>query len=252
MFSIEELRKRKGWNRSQLGRATGLDRRFLADLERGIALATPETQKVLRGHGITGLASVGQVLHKKDLRALTLHPYAIPNHSLEAWDRAASSYPRLYRKIDAESLAWLRNYVRADSVLECNLWVRLVLAGGELRLANPHSLGFRKVPVVDELGDVLGERLLPCILLKLDSLEVVFWPQVWLRPDRWSFRVDSLILRTFPNTRWGTIEVNGAGHYHEKDPFRSSQLKLDTIQVVTAEIHSAHLIENLVQRILAM
>ncbi|MBY0371512.1 helix-turn-helix transcriptional regulator, partial [bacterium] len=39
ILTVEELRKRKGWTVSQLGRATGLDRRLLTDLERGIALA---------------------------------------------------------------------------------------------------------------------------------------------------------------------------------------------------------------------
>lgn len=252
MLTIEELRKREGWSVSQLGRATGIDRRLLTDLQRGVALATPKTLELLQLHGITGLASESQVLRKKELRGLMLRPFEAINCNQEAWDRFAQSYSKLFAKVDTYSQAWLRNYVRADSALECYLWVKLLLAGGKLRLASPHACGFRKLPVVDELGDALGERSLPCIHWKHGSLEVVIWPQVSLRPDKWTFRVDGLILRVSPNPRWGPLEVDGPGHSHEKDDFRSSQLLQNTIRLTKADLQSPTFIEDLVQRLLAM
>ncbi len=127
-----------------------------------------------------------------------------------------------------------------------------MLAGGKLRLANPHACGFRKLPVVDELGEALGERLLPCIYWKRGSLEVVIWPQVNLRPDKWTFRVDALVLRVSPNPRWGTMEVDGPGHSYGNDDFRSSQLLQNTIRLTKADIQGTGLIDDLVARLLAL
>jgi len=252
MFTVKELRNRHGWNLSQLGRATGLDRRYLADLERGVTLATPQVRELLSQHGLTALPCTTEVLRKKDLRALPLRPYEYPQYNLEAWDRAAASKPGLYRRIDPKCLAWLRRFVRADSILECDLWVRLLLAGGTRRWANPHECGYRNLPVVDDLGDALGERKLPCIHLKRNGLEVIIWPQVWLRPGKFTFRVDALVLRILPTPHWGALEVDGPGHDFEKDDFRSEQLGQDTIRLNKSDIQNPELVEVVIQRILGL
>jgi len=251
MLTVEELRKRKGWTVSQLGRATGLDRRLLTDLERGIALAKPEVLELLENHGVTGLACTNQVLHKKDLRGLPLRRFERPEYNLEAWDRALQAYPGLFAKLSSQQRAFLKNYVRADSALECYLWVKILLAGGKLRLANPHACGFRKLPVVDETGDALGERLLPCIHWKRGSLEVIIWPQVHLRPDKWTFRVDALILRVSPNPQWCTLEVDGPGHNPSNDDFRSAQLLKETIRLTKEHLQRPTLIGDLAEQLLA-
>lgn len=250
MFSLEELRRRHGWNLSQLGQATGEDRRLLADLERGAALAAPEVAQLLERHGIRGLACASELIQKKEMRPLRLEPYAFPQYNQEAWDRAASYKPQLYRKVNPRSLDWLRRHVRADSALECDLWVKLVLAGGKLRLANPHSCGFRKLPVVDDLGDALADRVLPCIQIKRADIEVLLWPQVSVRPDKWTFRVDALVLRISPRPLWTTLEVDGPGHNHEKDHFRSPQLLQDTVRLSKSEIDNPEVTEKLLQRLL--
>lgn len=252
MLTLEELRNREGWTVSQLGRATGLDRRLLTDLERGVALATPKTLEILQLHGIDGLACESQILRKKALRGLPLRPFETGKYNQEAWARAAQAYSKLFSRLDSYRRAWLRNYVRADSALECYLWVKLLLAGGQLRLANPHACGFRKLPVVDEMGEALGERLLPCIHWKRGSLEVVIWPQVCLRPDKWTFRVDGLVLRASPKPRWGALEVDGAGHNHEKDDFRSSQLLQNLVRLTKADLQSPTFLDELADRLLKM
>lgn len=250
MFSIEELRKRNGWNTSQLGHATGQDRRLLAELERGGTLATPELVELLTSYGVLGLASHSDLIAKRDLRALRLQPYSFPTYNQEAWDRAASYKPELYRKIRPHDLAWLRRYVRTDSALECDLWVILVLAGAKLRLANPHSCGYRNLPIVDDLGMALGERLLPCLHLKRDGLDVIIWPQVSLRPGKWTFRVDGLVLRISPRPHWGGLEADGKGHAHEKDNFRTAQLLHDMVRLSSEEMQHPDLIQILIYKLL--
>lgn len=252
MHSVEELRKRHGWNVTQLGHATGQDRRLLADLERGAALASSEVANLLSKHGILGLACTGDLIQKKELRCLRLEPYAVPHHNREAWERAAGAWPTLYEKLSRRDWNWLVRHVRADSALECDLWVRLVLAGAKLRLANPHSCGFRSLPVVDEQGNALGERVLPCLHVRWKEIEFLVWPQVSMRPNKWTFRVDGLVLRLSPRPHWGVLEADGEGHDHEKDSFRAAQLLQDTVRLSKADIHSPKLIELLTERLLAI
>mgnify|MGYP003588474206 CR=1 FL=1 len=252
MLTIEELRKRKGWNISRLGQSTGLDRRLLADLERGAALATPEVAELLAKHGVRGLACSSELVQKKSLRGLRLEPYAFPYYNQEAWDRASSYKPDLYRSIKPQELDWLRRHVRADSALECDLWVKLLLAGAKLRLLSPLTCGFRDLPVVDDRGAGLAERVLPCLHLKTKEVDVYIWPQVSFRPDKWTFRVDALVLRVSPSPRWCTWEVDGGGHNHAKDNFRSAQLLKDTIRLTKAEIESPRLVEELIRRVLEL
>lgn len=249
MLSVEELRNRNGWNITKLGQATGLDRRLLAELERGAALATPEVAALLAAQGIEGLACSGDLIQKKELRGLRLRPYQVPSYNKEAWNRALKYYRALCLQVPRRSLQWLIRHVRADSALECILWLRLVLAGAKLRLANPHSCGYRGLPLVDEHGNALGERVLPCLHLKEEGLELLIWPQISLRPGKWTFRVDGLLLRVAPEARWGALEVDGAGHDHLKDDFRSAQLLQETIRLAKADVEDVGLVAKLSERI---
>lgn len=252
MNSVEETKKRRGWNTSDLARKIGLDRRRLAELEQGRTLASAEMAKELETQGVLGLASTSNVISKRKLRSLRLRPYDFPEYNKEAWERAAAARPWLYSKLKRRDWYWMVRHIRADSTLECDLWTVLVLAGGKLALLNPHSCGFRLLPVVDEQGDALGERLLPCIHLKTKEIEVIIWPQVSLRPDKWTFRVDGLVLTIAPALNWSILEADGGGHNYEKDSFRSAQLLKDITRLTRAEIDSPHLLQILTKRLLAL
>jgi len=109
--------------------------------------------------------------------------------------------------------------------------------GARPQISNPHVLGFRAWPIVDAEGQLLGERKLAGLMGRLQGLQYVLWPQVLLRPQTLTFRVDGLVfLRRGRRTVWCIVEFDGPGHRPEQDRFRAAQLKLPEIRVGWSEV----------------
>lgn len=106
-------------------------------------------------------------------------------------------------------------------------------------LANPHQAGFRKQPLLDRLGQALGERVLAGLRWTCPEFDVMLWPQISLQTAQGTFRPDFLLLlHRGQAVQWLGIEIDGPHHKFKDEEYRSQVLGIDLLRFTTQEVKS--------------
>lgn len=136
-------------------------------------------------------------------------------------------------------MAWMVTSLPSESGPESYNLLQLAALNGAGQISNPHTLGYRGVPLVDASGQALGERQLAGLRGQAGELSFLLWPQARLKPGRKCYRVDALVaLRRGSKVIWSTLEVDGPLHDPEWDELRQSLLRLDPIRLTTAQVRN--------------
>lgn len=179
-------------------------------------------------------------------------PYRLDAVNAEPWRTAQKFWGgRMARaKLDETVWEWMCHYLPGESSHECYLWGQVQCAGGEPFLGNPLVWGFDQHVLVDRLGKLLGVRILPGLVYKRGDLEIVFWPQVSVRTEKHTFRLDALIfVRKGKKRYWLVGEIDGAGHNGQGDAYRSEQLQMMEVRISGEEVRSGRAWDLLMERI---
>ena len=136
---------------------------------------------------------------------------------------------------------------RLDSSTELLFWLALLKADGRPCWQAPTRVGFRLRSVVDEKRKVvIGDIRQPCLELKMNSLDALFFPQLTLDARRAFYRLDALAcLRRKRRRLFLNLEIDGRGHDPEYDQVRQTQLGLRTVRLDTDDVTSPDLIARL-------
>ena len=233
---------------AEVARRCGMSRQRLCLIEGGRALPTQKQAVLLAGAlGLGAVPCVEDI--RSDKKVGRLRPYTFDPVNQERWNSAGKFWERLFRKLPAGRLAWMRNMLRVDSAIEALAWILLALAGATPFVGNPHQWGFRLHPLVDGLGLCLGERVLPGLHYEKDGVAFWLWPQVNLRPKDVTFRVDALMLFIEGDKcRWLIVEIDGDGHVSINDLFRQEQLKMGEVRILGDDIKARRMLELLIQK----
>lgn len=237
MATVRECRKTAGMSVKGLAARCGVARQSLMKVESGRALPSPEmAARVEKALGCGPLLCTDDLL-----TGWPVQPYEFEPVNPECWNRALADWSYSIEKLGLSGrlVGWMLGSLPSDSGLESYNLLQLAGLGGRGQVSNPHSAGFRGVPIVDHLGKALGDRALAGLQLQLDELTVLLWPQVRLRPHRTSYRVDGLVaLRCGPRVLWSTMEVDGPRHDPEWDKIRQSLLRLEPIRLSEAQVRN--------------
>ena len=248
---IRDKRIKLNLSQAEVARRCGMSRQRLCMIEGGKALPT-RSQAVLLA-GTLGLGSVPCIedlpSDKKMASSGRLRPYTFEPVNQERWDSAVKFWGHRFRRLPPGRLAWMRNMLRVDSAIEALAWILLCLAGAIPFVGNPHQWGFRGHPLVDGLGQCLGERVLPGLYYEKEGVAFWLWPQINLRPKEVAFRVDALMLFVEGGRyRWLVVEIDGDGHVSKKDQFRQEQLKMGEVRIEGKDIKALRMLELLMQK----
>ena len=240
MNIIRQRRLDLGLSQEQLAIKCAVPRQRISEYERGVALPDRETSnRISQEIGVKVLLDQGHILKPGKTNLCAIRRYEMREPKREIWTRAFVRWREQIQvaKLPERVLAWLEQYVPADSVTEAATDLQMIMGGAVCRLANPHAWGFRRQTIVDDRGMALGERRLPCFHWLRDGMECILWPQVNLRPADITFRVDFLVLvRYGSKIMWCILEVDGSGHRFENDAFRNQQLGLTDIRLSHQEV----------------
>lgn len=234
MSIFREIREGLRLSQAEMAEKLGISRQFWQRVESGRALLGDEAGRLLESEfGALPLASDG--LSPQQIRDWTLtRATQLIGANQEPWRRAESNWGYGISRLDLPRRLkdWMARLFPCDSALECFGWLQLATLKARPLLENPHFLGFRALPIVDQFGRALGERKLPGLYGSFDSFKFLVWPQVGIRPGRATFRADGLVLvKRARCGLWAVLEYDGSGHDHSRDEMRRSWLKLDEIRL---------------------
>lgn len=140
--------------------------------------------------------------------------------------------------------------VRVDAQAEIGAWRELVEEGGTPCLLSPVLAGFPRHPLVDGSGRPLGVRSKACFSVSFDEFDLLLWPQIWIRTEAATFRVDALMkISSRSRVFWAVLEINGPTHEPQKDQWREQQLDLPVFTFMNQEATSGRFTRLLKERI---
>lgn len=234
MSIFREIREGLRLSQAEMADKLGISRQYWQRVEAGSALLGDEVGRLLESE-VGALPLSGDGLRPQQVRDWTLiRPTQFILANQEPWQRAVSNWGYGISRLElpARLKDWMARLFPCDSALECFGWMQLATLKAGPLLDNPHFLGFRALPIVDQFGRALGERKLPGLYGSFDSFKFLVWPQVGLRPGRATFKADGLVwLKKARCGVWAVLEYDGSGHDHSRDKMRRSWLKLDEIRI---------------------
>ena len=241
MSIVRECRQALGLSQTQLAQRCGLSRQFLVRVERGLALPSLEVaQRLEAALGCGPIVSTAHLLSEREWRR-DVCPYEFPVVNPACWRMALEDwpYPIGLLQIPERTTRWMESTLACESKLEAYAFFQIAKFDCLPQVSSPHSLGFRGLPIVDALGRVLGERLLPGLRGHLKDLHFLLWPQVRLKPGRVPFRTDALVLlRRRRNSLWCILEIDGFGHDPDRDESRTKWLALKDIRLSKYQVEN--------------
>lgn len=247
MGYLRELRLAKRLSQAKVAAACQMARATYSRLERGLTTATSAQAAILRK--TFGVAVLGDqhLIPERDRRALADPAfYDLPRVSAEPWRQTEQTYGA-QAGVSSENWDWLKTFVHADSTLECRALAQFLRAGFEPKVDSPLLWGFEHLALLDFLGSLLGARYLPCLLYRKSKCCICLWPQVTLRTDQGSFRVDGLFFsRNEKTSGWTVLEIDGEGHRSASDLYRNSLLRLPEVRLSAHDVRG----QNCLQRLL--
>jgi DNA-binding XRE family transcriptional regulator len=235
MGFLKELRLRLGATMQQMADRCQVSRQHWSDIEAGRVLPTPEVAGHLSCFGL--VPCTNDTLSARQLRTWeTGCPYNLERVNPEPWDRAIRNWG--YRlDLDGRIREWLMTMIVSESGLESCGWFQLAALNARPLIENPHTLGYRELPIMDRQGKVLGERCLPGICGNWGGLRFMAWPQVSLRPGNVTYRADGLLwLREGKRSAWGVLEFDGPTHNLPWDAERKRLLGMAEIRFSHDEV----------------
>jgi transcriptional regulator with XRE-family HTH domain len=256
MNRIREYRIRLGLTQKQLAARVGIPRARLSEYENGRRAPSPETRAKLAKEfpDAPDLLSTLDHLPKEVFHALSkLEPWPRSPDYREVWHRTRRVHQEALQKLGHVDVPELfESSIRCDSTYEPCAMMQVIKAGARAYVCSPHAVGFDLHPIVDEFNRSAGARLMPCLYLLLQSIHMLFFPQVSLRPKNILYRVDMLLLVVAGKKRfWFVVEIDGPGHNGYNDDVRKQDIGMEIIRVpglaVTNLTFLAYLINELKQ-----
>lgn len=235
-MTLRQMREALNLSQQQMARRFGVSRQRWCDLEVGVRLPSCELARQLEAAlPPEPCPCVGDTLTFAQQRQLVSpRRYEISPVNVEKWLKAKESwaYPISQLQLGPRMRQWMESTFHLDSSVEAYGWYQLATLKARPLLHNPHELGFRAHPIVDNLGRALGERRLPGLYGQHDGLHFLVWPQVNLRPPNSpTLRPDGLVwLRKGRKCAWSILEFDGRGHNADNDAYRDSVLRLPPIR----------------------
>lgn len=249
---IRKRREELGLSQERLGREVGISRRRVSELESGMFLPRPELARRLEeALRVMGMPDKSQVLSARALRRMArARPFELNEVNVEPWQRVEVHFAGLLRqlKVPEGVGAWMRRFLACESGHEGLALYQMVAAGARPFWLSPHSGGYRRLAILDERGEALGERPLPGLHWQCDRLETLLWPQVRLMNG---FRLDWLVrARRGERRQWLGVELDGPLHKLERDAMRDRMVGLRMLRVPLSEVKSLNLARFLEARLL--
>lgn len=246
MGYIRDLRIAKELSQAEVAAGCGMSRQTYSRLERGLTIATPaQAERLSATFGVAVLG--GQhLMSERERRANADYAfYDLHRVSAEPWRQTEQTYGA-QEGVSSETWSWLRTFVHADSTLECRALAQFIRAGFEPKVDSPLLWGLESLTLLDFQGSLLGSRYLPCLFYKAVGRCFCLWPQVTIRTDEGSFRVDGLLFyRSHKASGWLLLEVDGEGHRSAGDLYRSSLLRLPELRLTASDVRGQNCMKRL-------
>jgi len=217
---IKKRRIELGLSRAQLAHRTGVPQRFIAEFEVGGG-AAHQREKAL----VTAFLRLPTVRISEQ--------FCGPEENLASWQAAERSCLDYGLPLPCEEFC-----ARVPcTLLQALAWCRLLKDGAEVAEASPVEFGFWKHGLMDQYHSPLGITPLPCISWQNSSWRYVLWPQLRLRAEQRTYRLDGLALAAgWGNSRWTGLQLDG--DQNRWDTGLRSQLKLPFLTLDTTEVHT--------------
>lgn len=255
MSYLRQIREARGWSQGEAATNIGMNRQYLIRLEQGRALPTAaQALKMASCYGAPVSSEAMMVSGRRLCDRAGSRPFSLEAVNPEPW-RAAQKYwgGRMASEgLDPLVWEWMCHHLPGESSHECYLWGQVQCAGAQPFLGSPLMWGFDQHVLVDRLGKLLGVRILPGLIYQQGDLEVILWPQVSLRTDKHTFRVDALVfVRKGRKRFWPIVEVDGSGHNSTGDAYRSGQLQMMEVRLSGEEVRGGKAFRLLMERLLS-
>lgn len=257
MLYFEKLRDTLDKNQQEMAEALGIARTTWQLIEYGSMLPSRSVANLIREMTGVSVPCEDQCLTGAEQRKWRRpRPFQFMAANADLWSRVryhCRNMTRLHEAIDPELLSWMEQLLACESVTEGFDLLQFAYNGAKGFLESPHALGFRKQPLVDSFGAVLGERKLPGLTGKMGDVNYLLWPQVGIRPRVATFRVDALLLVAQKGRSvWCSREVNGPHHQSIRDGTKRELLQLPEIQVTAAEVDRFEAFERTTEQVLQL
>ncbi|MBS2040953.1 helix-turn-helix transcriptional regulator [bacterium] len=241
-----QKRRALGLSQEAVAVRVGISRQHYCRIERGLSLPNREQAAMLSEVLATAVVHADQLYLERERRDRSGYGlYALGQVSSEPW-RVHQQARGVESAIDRATWEWLQTFVHADSSYECSGLCDLVKGGAEPMVDSPLLWGFDRHVLLDSKGQLLGARYLPCLGYRKGALHFVLWPQVTLRTELATVRVDGLLYFSLNGSRgWLVLEFDGPGHQLGQDGYRARIHGIPELRFRTQEIRARRCLEML-------
>lgn len=215
MHTLRSIREARQLSLRALSRLTGIPLHRLASAEKGACRLTSDENNALEtalacgANSLPPVPTPGQLLASMHRETLT----AIQADGEQLWTARWSNCQRYLESLDVEVELWFQRATRIDSDPELVGCGKLIGHGALPDVRSPVTAGFLHHPLIDPSGRALGVRLKTCLVWNLPHFRATLWPQVSMRLERLTLRVDQLVLLERGSRRcWCVLELDGPQH----------------------------------------
>lgn len=234
MSEIRNRRLQLSLSQGQLAELCGISPSQLCRCEQDEKAGSEETMARIRAHLGLGVEAKGRALAVRVVRRMRLRARpAERTRRRDSWLRVLQCHRGWLARLGGPTLpGWFREECDCDSAPEFLSLLQLLVAGGCAVRCSPLALGFLQQPLLCSDKLALGTRPIPCIHLRLDTLELIYFPQVSMRTSKRDCRVDGLVLcRAGRRKCWLVVEIDGGGHDGWGDEERTRWLGLPVVRM---------------------
>ena len=248
MNNLRKARKLAHLTLKQLSTLTSIDWRRLSEFELGKRWPKPEEAKAIE-KALGVVINWGEKRRRPRPPVSVVAPFRTAPPGLPKPDRPAkvrlesarqrhpALYLRLYTRIDKQH-RWFLHQVASDSYLEIIGWMQLLARGFTPYVSGCLAFGFRHCPVVHPVSrDQIPDAGYPMLSFAADDLDLVLFPQLYLRPRQRSWRVDALACAHQNGRRlWFVLELDGRGHSNEDGQDKEQEVALPFLRFATSDV----------------
>lgn len=252
MTHLRQKRMSLRLSQDSVARQAGISRQHYGRIEQGLALPTREQARLISELLGTAVLHLEQVFPERERRDRSGFPlYALEQVCAEPW-RVHEQARGVEMGIDRATWDWLRTFMPADSSYECSGLCDFIRGGARPMVDSPLLWGFDRHLLLDSRGELLGARCLPCLSYQDRQANFVLWPQLRLRTEHATVRLDGLLYFLTKNGRgWLVIEFDGPGHRGGQDLYRARLHGLPEIRFTAEQIRGRLCLQLLLENLLA-